>query len=108
MLCRYRSVVESTWSYSSAKEAWASAVRRVAAAREALLHDPEIFGEDTFSVTVKAEMNDGRESVTASMIVIGAAESYVRFEIVSAEDDKYDGTETLIQWEDIIDMVPRP
>lgn len=85
MLCRYKSVVESTYGYSMSKEAAeVAALTRIDAARVALMYDPEIFGQEDFNVTVNA--GDFDETASASMIVLGADENGVWFEIVGSKE----------------------
>lgn len=111
ILCRYRSLVEeaNSWTMSMPFDYQARLVR-VLAFKKAVLYDPEIFGESEFSVTVKARMHDGRESVTAGMIVLGASMESVSFEIVrsSAEDGEFDGDTVVVGWEDLLDVVMMP
>lgn len=111
MLCRYRSLVEeaNSWTMSMPFDYQARLVR-VLAFKKAVLYDPEIFVETEFNVTVEAMMHDGRESVTAGMIVLGAGRDSVSFEIVRSpsEDGEFEGDEALVLWENMLDVVMMP
>ncbi len=100
MLCRYRSLVEATYGWHlSADSERAAGLARVAATREALLHDPEVFGERSIDVTTK--LPDGG-SATTSMVPIGVTEHDVHLEVVSGE---YQDSDVVLRWESILDMV---
>lgn len=110
VICRYSSIVDATDTYSEGWREHGAGLARVMAFKEAVLYDPEIFGETEFSVTVAAVMRDGRESVTAGMIVLGAGRDSVSFEIVRSpsEDGEFDGDEALVPWDDVLDVVMVP
>lgn len=108
-LCHYRAAVEATYgrhtSSTSEREAGAKRVRLL---RKALLYDPEMFGDDAFNVTVAAG-DLAHETSSAAMIVLGADQDGVRFEIVGSDDGEFDGDEFKIDWDDLqlVDVVPR-
>ncbi len=102
MLCRYRSMVAATYGWHlSADSERAAGLARVAAAREALLHDPEIFGERSIDVTIEACEEVGG-SATAEMVPIGVTEDDVHLEVVSGE---YQDSDVVFRWGSILDMV---
>ncbi len=98
MLCRYKSIVETTegW-HASADASRASAYVRVLAAKEALLHDPDIFDQEgVLDVTVGGH--------TIATVATDVTEKTVRFEIVMGD---HADEEVELTWSQIMDVVLR-
>ena len=94
MLCRYKQRVALTNGWSNL--GW----MRVVAAKEALLHDPEIFGENEVAVCV---LSNG-DPAWAGTTVLEANEKGVVLEIVAGE---WEGDMLQLGWDDLLDVQVR-
>lgn len=108
-LCSYKScvaVIDDRWPETREQEVQ-RACARVLLAREAILHDPDVFDQEgVLDVTVLDERSGilvGATSTTAT-IVLGATVDEVRLEVVAGE---WEGSELNLRWDSILDTVLR-
>ncbi len=100
-LCRYRSLVEATRGWSASMDAErAAGLVRVRALREALLHDPEVFGENAIDVCVRG----GGDPAWELTIPLAVTEEVIRLEIVAGE---WCGDDFTVPWGGLLDAVVR-
>jgi hypothetical protein len=102
-LCSYMQGVSENDGWHTAESASSAGLRRVALAREAVLHDPDVFDQEgVLDVTVEVEHRSALG--TEATIVLGATKDEVHLELVSGD---HEGDDAVLRWDEILDMVLR-